>query len=419
MRDRADRAAAPRRRAEIAGAAPYALTAGAVVLAWQIVIQPIMQRAPVEAAIRVAPGSPLVLGRAAEAELAAGRDDNAAALGRDALARAPFDVRALRVVGLAEARAGRADQADDLLTLAGNWSLRDDPAHAWLVERRLRRGDYASAFAHADTLVRRREDIRPPVFRLFTTAAVEDRARALPVVAGLLAARPPWRQAYLDSLYAATETLPVAADLAILLQSGRAPLTTAELRQFYVTALDRGQTGLVKAVRSRLNRPPAAAAVTNGGFDDPTAPEPFQWSLVQKAGAAAEVAAEDSGRGGAALRVEYDGYSAAVLARQRLFLAPGRYRFRAETRTESGDPAGRMAWTVDCAAGGRSLLSAPAAPDTTPGTSGWTASAAAFSVPADCPSQWLGLEGRPLDRRAPMVVWFDRIAIVPFDPGRD
>ena len=57
MRERADRAAPPRRRAEVAGVAPYMLSAGAVVLAWQIAIQPVMQRAPVEAAIRVAPGS--------------------------------------------------------------------------------------------------------------------------------------------------------------------------------------------------------------------------------------------------------------------------------------------------------------------------------------------------------------------------
>src|SRR5690606_28015180 len=69
----------------------YGLTVGAVLLGWQIAIQPVLQRAPAEIAIRLAPGSPLVLRRAAESELIAGRVDNAAALGRDALQRSPFN----------------------------------------------------------------------------------------------------------------------------------------------------------------------------------------------------------------------------------------------------------------------------------------------------------------------------------------
>lgn len=415
MRDRADTAAAPRRSSGIAGAAPYLLIAGAVVLAWQIAIQPIMLGAPVEAAIRVAPGSPLVLRRAAEAELVAGRQANAAVLARDALGRAPFDVRALRVVGLTEARAGRTDQADDILTLAGNWSLRDDPTHAWLVEHRLRRGDYASAFAHADTLARRREDVRPQVFHLYTTAAAGDPQRVLPVLTGLLAVDPPWRSAYLTSLYATTEGLQVAASLAVLLQSSRTPLTTPELQQFYVQTMAKGRIDVLKAVRARLNRPVSGAAVTNGGFDDPAAPEPFQWSLIQKAGATAEVITDDVDRSNPALRVEYDGYSAADIARQRLFLAPGRYQLRSSSRAEAGEPVGRLAWTLVCDPGGQSVFSAPAVTAAGARNQTWTPLVGEFSIPQGCPSQRLNLRGRPLDHRAPMVVWFDRIAIVALD----
>lgn len=406
-------------RAVVARVVPYVLTVGAVVLAWQIAIQPFMQRAPVEAAIRIAPGSPLVLRRAAEAELAAGRNDNAAELSRDALARSPFDVRALRVVGLTEARAGRLDDADQILTLAGNWSLRDDPAHAWLVEHRLRRGDYASAFAHADTLARRREDVQPQVFRLFTAAAAGDPQRVLPVLTGLLAAGPPWRSAYLTSLYATNEGLQVAASLAVLLQSSRAPLTTPELQQFYVHTMAKGQIAVLKAVRTRLNRPTSRTAVTNGGFDDPTAPEPFQWSLIQKAGAAAEVSTDDADRSNPALRVEYDGYSAANMARQRVFLTPGRYRLRFNSRTEAGEPAGRMAWALTCDPGGQSLLSASAVTVAGARNRAWTPSIVDFSIPQGCPSQWLDLRGLALDRRAPMVVWFDQVAIAPLDPTQN
>lgn len=412
MRDKADPVAPSGRKAgAVADLAPWVLTIGAVLLAWQVAIQPFMERAPAAVAIRLAPGSPMVLRRAAEAELLAGRVDNAASLGRDALARSPFNVRSLRVVGLTEARAGRTDAADEILTLAGNWSLRDDPTHAWLVEHRLRRGDYASSFAHADTLVRRREDIRPRVFSLFTLAAVSDRERALPVVARLVAARPPWRQAYLDSLYTTTDGLQVAAALAVMLQSSSAPLTNVELRQFYMQLIDKGQLQAARTVRERLNRPPSTTAVSNGGFGDAEAPEPFQWRLAQHSGVIAEIVPDDLRPTDPALRVEYDGFSPARIAEQLIFLSPGRHRLTAEARSEAGDPAARLAWTVTCAPGDLTILAAPSAPA---GAAAWKPVSAAFTVPSGCPAQWLRLETRADDRRTPVVAWYDRVAIAPF-----
>ncbi|GAA0645488.1 tetratricopeptide repeat protein [Brevundimonas lenta] len=412
MRDQADPSALPaQQRGLLAGVAPYALIVGGILLAWQVAIQPIMQRAPPAIAVRVAPGSPSVLRRAAEGELAENRNDNAASLAREALARSPFDVRALRVVGLTEARAGREAQADDILTLAGNWSLRDDPAHAWLVEYRLRRGDYASSFAHADTLVRRRDDIRPRVFTLFTAAATHDPQRAMPEVARLLAAKPPWRQAYLESLYASTEGLQLAANLALMLQKSRAPLSNDELHQLYIQLLEKGQLDAVRTVRARLNRP-VVSNVTNGGFGDTEAPQPFQWRLAQDAGVVAEIVSDDIRPADPALRVDYDGYSSSRIAEQLMFLPPGRYRLTAESRAEAGDPASRLAMTVTCAPGDLKVLSTPAA---AAGATVWTPFAASFTIPSGCPAQWLRLETRAGDKREQTALWLDRVAITAID----
>lgn len=418
MRDQADLSAAPaRKRGRVAEATSLALIAGGVLLGWQVIIQPLIQRAPAEIAIRLAPTSPLVLRRAAESELLAGdqnkdpaRYRQAADLSRDALARSPFDVRALRVVGLSEARAGRDASADDILTLAGNWSLRDDPSHAWLVEHRLKQGDYASAFAHADTLVRRRDDIRPRVFELFTTAATVDTQRALPEIAVLLSARPPWRQAYLESLYANPRGLQVAVNLAVLLQAGRAPLTNDELRQLYFQLLDKGQVDAVRVVRARLNRPAATALVTNGDFGDTSAPEPFQWRLATDAGVIAEIVPDDVRPADPALRIDYDGYSASRIAEQLMFLRPGRYRLSAESRAEEGDPAARLALTVTCAPGDLQILSTPAA---APGAQVWTPFSATFTITSGCPAQWLRLETRAGDKREQTAAWLDKVAIAP------
>lgn len=417
MRDQADASAAPRARGRdwLTEYAPYVLTVGAIWLGWQILLQPVIQRAPPEIAVRVAAGSPMVLRRAAEAEFAAGhrdddarRFDNAAVLAREALARSPFNVRALRVFGLTEARAGREAAADEILTLAGNWSLRDDPAHAWLVEYRLRQGDYASSFAHADTLVRRREDIRPQVFRLFTTAAAQDPARALPQIAALVDARPSWRQSYLDTLFANVEGLQVAANLAVLLQRGDAPLTNQELSQLYMHLLDKGQIEAVRTVRAELNRP-AAAAVSNGGFGDAEAPQPFQWRLAQEAGAVVEIVPDDVRPADPALRIDYDGYSTVRFAEQLLFLTPGRYRLTAEARAEAGKPEERLVWSVVCSPNDLRVLTTPAVARS---AAVWSPVSAEFTVPAGCPGQWLRLESRGDDRRASTVAWIDQVAMV-------
>ena len=410
MRDKADRPAAPSSR--VANVASYGLVIGAVLLAWQMVIQPFVQRAPVEAAIRLAPGSPLVLRRAAESELTAGRVENAAALSRDALARSPFDARALRVVGLTEARAGRDDEADEMLTLAGNWSLRDDPTHAWLVERRLRSGNYASAFAHADTLVRRREDIQPQVFRLFTVAGVEDPQRSLGVLANLLSTRPPWRGAFISTLNQTPEELQLFAGLAILLEACPSPLNNTELRFLYLTLLDNRQFEAIRTVRERINRPPPGIAVTNGGFADASAPDPFQWQFIPKAGIRAEIVDDDIRASNQALRVDYDGYASGTVTEQLTSLTPGAYRFTAEVRTETGDPNARLAWTLTCAADGRALATVPAGASGV-AQGGWTNLSAQVEVPGSCPAQWLRLETRAGDRKNPTIAWFDRITLSP------
>lgn len=423
MRDRVSSPSLPpraRSRGGSAGWTPYVLAVGAIWLGWQIVLQPVIQRAPPELAIRVAPGSPTVLRRAAEvrqiradAEGLAADDvtranEDAGVLGREALARAPFDARALRIVGLSEARAGREAEADELLTLAGNWSLRDDPAHAWLVDYRLRRGDYVSSFAHADTLARRREAMRPNIFRLFTTAATVDAQRALPVIAQLVSENPSWRQDYLDSLYATTEGLNVAINLAVMLEAGKSPLTNAELRQLYLYLVDRGFLDGARTVRESLNRPSMDTAVANGSFDDPSSPEPFQWRIAQGAGIVAEVLEDDVRSADPALRVSFDGYTEEMIAEQLMFLSPGRYRLAFEARAESGDPARHLAWTIVCAPGDARILSAPSAPAD---ASVWTAGSVEFVVPRNCGGQWLRLLTVPDQRRAATVGWYDRLSI--------
>ncbi|MES2835247.1 MAG: hypothetical protein V4707_11115 [Pseudomonadota bacterium] len=390
-----------------AGLAPYAVLILAVWAAWQIVCAPVLERAPPEIAIRISPTSPTVLRRAAEAELAARRFDNAENLARRALQAAPFDVRALSVIGMAIAERDR-DTADEILTLAGNRSLRDDPTHAWLMQERLRRGDYASSFAHADTLARRRPDLQPGIFNLFRTAARED-PRSLRPLISLLSVSPPWRTTFFDSLYVDPQGGPVLAALAIGLQNTSGPLDDAELGRLYGYWLETHRVEAVRLVRDRIGRPSPNVLLTDGDFLESSPPGPFGWTLNQSPDFTAAVMNDDRRGGDSALRVDLQGIGGGRVAQQFMLLRPGAYRFSFEARSESEAADTGLIWRIECIGGGRVMERRL---DALAGNGPWISFENSFVAPSGCEGQRLVLEAPPSERRGPQrVVWIDRIRI--------
>lgn len=394
-------------------AAGYLLVAGAVWLGWEIVKTPLAIRTPPATAIRLAPTSPEVLRRAAEGELLAGRVDNARMLASEALIRAPFDARAMRVRGLAEAKLGSVARADEMLTLAGNWSLRDDPAHAWLVEQRLRGGDYGSAFAHADTLARRRTDLHPSVFQLFTLAAGSD-TRAIPHLARLLAAQPPWRSAYLDYLHEDDSRAPVAGALVVALNPTSGRFSTLELKQLYTTWAATGRMEGIKDVRRRTGRPSLAATLQNGDFSLSFEDQmlPFGWRLETGPGISSASVEDDLRPGNLAFRVEYDGFVSGFFAEQLLFLAPGDYVLTGSRRAETSMIDLRMTWQIVCVETGSPSAGAGAVIPAAAQDVEWQPFQVRFRVAAEnCTAQWLRLQALPGDRRTTIAAWFDDLRI--------
>lgn len=397
------------RRSGVQSALGYAVIAASVWLGWEALKAPFAERAPPEVALRLAPGSPEVLRRAAESELLAGETDDATFLAERSLAEAPFNARALRVLGLATARQGDVQRADDILTLAGNWSLRDDPAHAWLVEHRLRQGSYASAFAHADTLARRRPDLHEQTFDLFTTAVLLD-SRAFAPVVGLVAANPPWRADYLKSLQQRPDGDAVLLNLSVSLQPTTNPLSDRELAVIYQGWVNEKRYEAVRALRTRLARPPIRQAVQNGNFSQPRVEQlaPFGWTFGTAAGLSAEIMEDEVSDRNPALRISYDGYGSARIAEQLILLEPGRYALTGRYRQENSSAAS-LEWVVTCVEGGPPLLRIRLPQGAEAGVGNWVVLSAAVTVPDRCTAQRLVLAPRAADRRSPLVVWFDDI----------
>ena len=398
--------------------ASSALIVAALFLGWQIIREVGAQRLPVGMAIRLSPSSPAVLARAAEAEFVAKRYDNSAALARESLVRAPFNARALRVAGLSLAAiGGDINAAEQIIIQSGNWSLRDDPAHAWLVERLLRKGDYRSAFAHADTLARRRVELWPQVFGLYQTAGAED-PRAFPALVSLLATKPPWRGEFFTFLSRSPTGLSVSANLAVALEKTDARITSDELGQLYVKLMDSRMLAGMAIVREALGRPPVSSRVVAGSFHTTgaPAPAPFEWQFPAAPGILSEVLPDDIRPSETALRVQYDGYAVSKIADQFIQLAPGAYRLAGEARSESGDASGRLAWRVICFE--TNTIIAQTLSAAWP-SNAWSRFHSDFRVPdTSCSAQWLRLEPVAANQRTDMSVWYDRLSITPLSAGR-
>lgn len=386
----------------------------AIWLAWQAACIAVVGRATPQLAVRVAPGSSTALRRAAEAEYLADRHDNAFALAQQALSRTPFDAAALRVAGLALAKtdpsADGLARADQILTLAGNWSLRDSQAQAWLVQQRIRQGDLFSAFSHADALARRRSDTWPATFALFTAGgkATNEGRDAL---AGRLAANPNWRGPYWSQLTGSLEDADqgLVAALALRLLPTPTPLSDVELTRLYSQWVkQRRFAGLVE-LRRRLAGSVTPVLLADGSFSTQS-PRPFGWTFAMSPGLAAEVAEDEQRQNELALRVDYDGFARGVAIGQLTLLSPGAYSLNFDQRADAGQGAPRLFWRVRCLEG-PVIATAPLLARAQ-GT--WIPSKIAFSVPDQgCPAQNIELVTQPGDRRTSIIVWLDQIVLMP------
>lgn len=381
----------------------------AIGLGWQIVQSNLTERLPPELAVRVAPGSAGALARAAEAALGDDRVADAESLSRASLQIAPFNVRALRVLGLARARSGATAQADQLITLAGNWSLRDDPSHAWLIEQRLKQGNYASAFSHADTLLRRREDTRDQLFKLYTEAAKLDQ-RAWSPLTRLLSEPPPWRSDYLRSLLTASEADALVLNLALSLEKSPHPLSEGDLQGIYENWIGENRYDAIRYLRTRLA---PGALLTNGDFEQEQSAQrlPFDWEIPLSGGLSSEIRPDEAGPSNLALRVSHDGYTGGPAARQMLALSPGVYRlsarYRGSTSTQTQPP---FTLSLYCA-GSRQLIGRVGESQTT-GDGEWKAvQGEIVAPPTACAAQWLLIEPAGAEGPSRSVFWVDDVAI--------
>jgi hypothetical protein len=348
-----------------------------------------------------------VLSARAEQQLARGNNLQALALAREALHRAPLDVRALRVMGLIAWRGRDQRRALDLIGFAGTRSWRDDDVQLWLFTQAALTGD-AAAFAQRGDALLRRERQMPLVLAAFAGAVADPRARH--AVAERLASGPAWRQAFFDALaHQPAGTLDALPKLiADLTAAGTRP-TGKELAGPLDTLIADGRAAEARAIWSRLpGAGDRAGPVADGSFARAAGAggaTSFDWRLADDGGAQiGQPPLPDRGR---ALLIAANGAAEYPAAQQTVVLARGRRTLDLRMLPEQSAGAARFRVDVVCLPSRTSLTrQKPSAPK----IGVWNALVLRFDVPVDgCSAQRLLLMMSADEAASDASVWIDDV----------
>lgn len=355
--------------------------------------------------------SPGAAAYAAEAEFAAGRSGPAMELARSSLRQTPLSARALRTLGLAAQETGDGELAATAMALAGAVGWRDTPTQLWLIDAFTRQGDYASALAGVDALLRRRQS-QDEMFAVAMAAALEPAARS--VLIERLSQRPEWRHGFfLRAGKLPPDQFGAFQDfLADMKASGAAP-QPAELAGFVSALYDKGGHRQAAQVW-RLHGDRAGSAPGNLFFDGDFAAattesrprSPFEWYFPQVAGMEIALGAPPGRPGERALHASSVGNARFLAAKQSLALGPGRYTLSMDATTEPGLKLEGFSWIVECHSAPPPSVTERRArlPDD------WTRIDYAFSIDAACSSQRISflLHG---GQSQPLSLWVDRLRL--------
>jgi hypothetical protein len=315
-----------------------------------------------------------------------------AAFSRRTLEGSPYEVVALRDIGIITAANDDEAGAEKLLSLASRLSLRDYLTHAWLLDYRFRSGAIAESVHEADIVLRQQAEnwdvIMPALI------ALTNDPRVIEPLARALTTKPVWRGNFLYKLSEANPNPSASFALLKRMKALGVPASKEELDRYFIVA---GQKTPVRALYAQWIAllPPSAKGESAALLHDPDfagldAPPPFGWRLYPGEGIYAERGPGPRGMG-PALFASFAGDKETVFADQEMVLAPGHYRLTGRAFAEDAVDKGTFRWSVICMTKGHEADLGQARIATIPGA--LVAYAVEFDIPAECDQQDLALIG--------------------------
>lgn len=390
------------------------IIAGALLLSVTIVktgIAGVTRFAAPDVALQWASGDARALATASENTLTENADadvrEQAAALARAAIRRDPTLATPFRILGFVAEADGKRPAAKALIEHAERLSRRELGAQLWLIDDAVARTDMAGALHHFDIALRTSTLAPVILFPVLNNAISEP--DVVDALATTLAARPSWRDRFLADAIDKSAAIAGLVRLGEQLNRRRSPFDQTQVQQL----LNRLTAARAFALIARMR--PAVLPATLGqtllldpDFDAETGVFPFGWTLFESNGLSARRVPADNGSKGLRLAFEAGMGRGGELLRQSLFLKPGAYRLTWTGTHSAPDALSVPVWTVVCPnLPPVSLLSTAMELG-----NGAKRGEADFTVPADCPGQWLQLVARPTNSPQGVKGAIERVDIV-------
>jgi hypothetical protein len=327
------------------------------------------------------------------------------------LEHSPYEVIALRNIGIIAASKDDEKGAAKLLDIAARLSLRDYLTHAWLLDYHFRTNELAPAVTEADILLRQDEQNWPVI--LPALIALSRDPKIIDPLARTLARRPYWRSTFLTRLGSEDPYPNSTFALFTRLKAIGSAADKEELDPYFIKSGDRLSPTQLFAQWIALLPPGAQAAskglLREGDFIGLDASPPFGWRLYPADGVYAERGTGPAGMG-SALYVSYSGERETGFANQELVLPAGHYRFVGRAYAEEAIDAGVFRWSIVCMTKGAVAVLGTAPINPQPGQLGRYA--LEFEVPAKCDEQQLTLTGSARDTTfETLTLYVDGLAI--------
>jgi hypothetical protein len=325
----------------------------------------------------------------------------ALASGRQALKAAPLTVSSVRTLAEAHQLAGDRARSEALMDLAGRRNLRDSKVQMWLFRRELDAGRYASAFQHADLLMRKHVELAPTLYP--SMVATLDKPAAREAFLALMRTDPQWRSDFINAETGDVDG--VALWLLSNLATSPHPPTEREVSIVAAALAGQGRWADVRTVWNRFGGG-GAGLLFDGDFERANRAPPFGWRFFEQDSATAAVEAVDGGANHA-LYAQFPVGRSSALAEQLVMLEPGRYRLSGRAKVDTLPSEALFRWTLSCSNQTTPLVGVQQA-----AAGGWVRFETVFETPATgCDAQWLRLSGTGGVGYAPATAWYDDLRL--------
>jgi hypothetical protein len=316
----------------------------------------------------------------------------------DAAAKAPLAPEPFLVRGVQAQLAGNPRLAIQAFAAAAKRDPRSLPAHYFLADTLFRSGDTQRGLEEITVLARLSPNgvasLAPYV------AAYAKDPRTWPQLRELFRTKPDLKVSALTALAAD----PANADTVLALAAGNHEAEPGWLPTLLNNLVAARQYAKAHEIWVSIAHPgiTPGALIYDAKFNEPDAPGPFNWILLSSSVGLSER------RPGGGLHVIFYGREDGLLARQLLVLPAGRYRVTTSATGNWGN-AHPLSWAVRCD-GQQTPLGA--LPLDVAAERSWS-----FTVPANCPAQWLELSGVASDVSQQVEATISQVSLIREHPN--